>query len=157
MKTTTGWLHRLFRNKDDQRCLACGECCRAFSWHLKVSPRDMERWRELGRKDIIAHVNQKRGWIWYDPDTREPLPICPFLDEVEPGKALCGIHDVKPDICRDYPDLTHGGRCWRGHILEWLVPLFTLPIARKTIKSAERLVAVESEISEYLVGLMGWI
>ena len=148
MKTKTGWLKRLFGEKETQTCLACGECCKAFSWHLKVSPRDIERWRDLGREDIIAHVNLKRGWIWYDPETRDPLPLCPYLVQTAPDKAHCGIHEIKPDVCTDYPKLTHGGRCWRGLVLGLLLPLAATPIPRKLIRFTKQAICYDRGLSD---------
>ena len=42
--------------------------------------------------------------VWLDPETGEDVDRCPWLQELtDTGKYSCGIHDVKPDICRDYP------------------------------------------------------
>lgn len=116
METTTGWIRRLFKQDDEVECLACGECCRAFSWHLKASPRDIERWQRLGRTDVLARVN-RLGWLWYDPDTGKRLGLCPYLVETAPDKAHCAIHDIKPDICRAYPPLSQYRSCFKGTFL----------------------------------------
>jgi Fe-S-cluster containining protein len=57
------------------------------------------------------------GWIWLDPETGGLEERCPFLTATGPTTTLCAIHDVKPDICRDYPTLAHGRRCLRGVFL----------------------------------------
>ena len=30
------------------------------------------------------------------------LPVCPFLKRVAKNRYLCGIHAVKPEMCRNY-------------------------------------------------------
>jgi Fe-S-cluster containining protein len=44
----------------------------------------------------------------------ENLPICPYLIETEDNKARCGIHNIKPDICRAYPTYETYHQCIRG-------------------------------------------
>lgn len=116
MGTSTNWFHKLFKKEGEVSCLACGDCCRAFSWHLKASDRDIARWQELGRDDVLARVN-RLGWLWYDPQTKERLSLCPYLVETAPDKAHCGIHDIKPDICRAYPTQDQYRCCFKGTFL----------------------------------------
>lgn len=116
METSTGWLQKIFKKGDEVECLGCGDCCRAFSWHLKASERDLERWRKLGRDDLLARVN-RLGWLWYDPQTKERLSVCPYLIETAPDKAHCGIHEIKPDICRAYPPVSQYRTCLKGTFL----------------------------------------
>jgi Fe-S-cluster containining protein len=115
MMTLTDWLNRLFK-KEEVCCLGCGDCCRAFSWHLHASDNDLARWRKLGRDDLLARVN-RLGWIWVDPRTKERLPTCPYLIETAADKAHCGIHDIKPDICRAYPSQAQYRICLKGVFL----------------------------------------
>jgi len=120
-------------------CLQCGLCCEKFGWHLHASERDLQRWREHGRHDLVERCNEL-GWIWVDPVTKARIDRCPFLDRSDPEHARCGIHELKPDICRDYPTLAHGKRCLRGVFLgwwsavcctlpEWLAVLDGMPLA----------------------------
>ncbi len=112
MKALTGWIRSL-NQKEPASCLACGECCRQFSWHLKVSARDIDRWKRLGRADLLARTN-RLGWIWIDPETKSRLSVCPYLVQSSPDKAHCAIHDIKPDICRAYPTHETRHQCIRG-------------------------------------------
>ena len=98
-------------------CLRCGRCCDSFGGHLRASRRDLERWRALGREDLLARVEPATGWLWIDPATGRLEPACPFLERTGPDAARCAIQDVKPDLCRDYPTLAHGWRCPRGVFL----------------------------------------
>jgi uncharacterized membrane protein YhaH (DUF805 family) len=42
--------------------------------------------------------------FWVIPGTNEFAPSCPFLKRGgSPHQWICSIHDVKPDICRNYP------------------------------------------------------
>ncbi len=103
-------------------CLCCGQCCESFGGHLQASQRDLERWRELGREDLLRRVSSI-GWIWINPDTGTLEDRCPFLRRTGPETQACAIHDVKPDICRDYPTLAHGRQCLRGVFLGLIGPI----------------------------------
>ena len=118
MLSISGLLHDWFspQPKAPPRCLCCGRCCESFGGHLQASSSDLERWRRLGREDLLARVSSI-GWLWIDPRTGKLEDDCPFLERTGPETALCAIQDVKPDICRDYPTLAHGRQCLRGVFL----------------------------------------
>lgn len=99
-------------------CLQCGQCCKAFGWHLRCSDQDLARWRARGRDDLLARVNHL-GWIWVDPHSKQPVAPCPFIDRIDPEHFRCAIYEDRPDMCRDYPTLAHGKRCLRGVFLGW--------------------------------------
>lgn len=102
----------------EKGCLSCGICCEQFGGHLHASARDLQRWQEQGREDLLSRVN-RLGWIWVDPETKHLLDPCPFLKTIAPDRKICSINDTKPDICRDYPTLAHGRRCPRGIFLKF--------------------------------------
>ena len=108
------WQEKFRRLGAGAGCMGCGCCCELFGGYLHASPADLERWRCLGRDDLLRLVHPL-GWIWIDPqDGRRGRP-CPFLQRAGPEEeARCAIHDIKPDICRDYPSLDHGRHCVRG-------------------------------------------
>lgn len=94
-------------------CRSCGHCCDLYGGYLHASDADLKRWRQLGRDDLLALVNEM-GWIWIDPKKRRRGDPCPFLQRISPDEARCAIHAIKPDMCRDYPSLDHGRHCVRG-------------------------------------------
>ena len=94
-------------------CRACGHCCEQFGGFLKASEADLERWKKLGREDLLAHAGET-GWLWLDPETGHRLQGCPYLRRNRDGKVLCDIHAIKPDICRAYPTEAVGRRCVCG-------------------------------------------
>lgn len=112
----------LFEQKENPQrqtsCQQCGQCCESFGNHLRASRHDLERWRALGRDDLIARANHL-GWIWVDPETKQPVAPCPFIVRSDAEHACCSIYEIRPDICRDYPTLAHGKRCLRGVFLSW--------------------------------------
>jgi len=112
----------LFEQKENPQrqnsCLQCGECCTLFGWHLHASSRDLKRWLEHGRQDLVDSTNEL-GWIWVDPVTKARVEPCPHIDRSDPERVRCAIHEIKPDVCRDYPTLAHGKRCLRGVFLSW--------------------------------------
>lgn len=100
-----------------RQCLMCGACCKAFGGHLHASALDLERWRSLGRDDILRWVGNN-GWLWVDPASRHIVHHCPFLRPFDANRFICGIHEIKPDICRSYPTLAHARRCLKGVFLQ---------------------------------------
>jgi Fe-S-cluster containining protein len=109
-------LARAPRPARERSCLCCGRCCEAFGGHLHASRADLDRWTRAGREDLLRRVSAI-GWIWIDPEKGTLEERCPFLERTGPDAATCAIHDVKPDICRDYPTLAHQHRCLRGVFL----------------------------------------
>lgn len=94
-------------------CRQCGNCCRSLDYHHEVTTADVEKWKSLGRDDILRWVDpvttgnreKQVGYrIWVVPGTHQLAARCPFLKRV-PGKDrwICDIHAVKPKICRNYP------------------------------------------------------
>ncbi len=116
----TNSLYRLLgiknHTQEPKSCLQCGQCCESFGGHLHASLRDLRRWQEQGRQDLLDGVN-RLGWIWVDPQTKQLLDTCPHLDRSDPEHVRCAIQEIKPDMCRAYPTLAHGKRCLRGVFL----------------------------------------
>lgn len=102
----------------ETRCLCCGKCCRYFGGHLHASKRDLERWKQQQRDDLLSRVN-RLGWLWVDPVTKQLLDPCPFLEQADQQQWICSINDTKPDICRDYPTIAHEFRCLSGGFLKF--------------------------------------
>lgn len=115
LDTLCRWWQKLHSGNAERRkgCMACGVCCELFGSYLHASKTDIERWQRLGRNDLLNLVSPY-GWIWVDPqDGRRGRP-CPFLQRIDEQIVCCGIHDIKPDMCRAYPGLDHGRHCVRG-------------------------------------------
>jgi Fe-S-cluster containining protein len=96
-------------------CRQCGRCCRELDYRNELKAQDVQRWRRAGRHDILEWVgithreNGEEAYsMWVIPGTNQFAEVCPFL---EPGPKkngpdktwFCRIHEVKPDICRQYP------------------------------------------------------
>lgn len=103
---------RIFTGMEDFLCRQCGRCCRTLDYRSEITAEDVARWKQLGRKDILAWVgvfdkkdSEPVYRIWMKPGTREFADPCPFLFQspVEEQRWFCRIHDVKPEICRQYP------------------------------------------------------
>ncbi len=95
-------------------CRQCGQCCRQLDYHHELSETDYQTWVSLGRGDILRWVGVmnpngtgRSYGIWIKPGTREYVPVCPWLKPVSPAAGQsayeCRIHEVKPEICRQYP------------------------------------------------------
>ncbi len=92
-------------------CIQCGQCCGNIGYPKEVEESDVTRWQEASREDILRWVGLKRpeeaGYvyrIWITPGSNQPAAVCPWLEK-QPGthRYRCRIHDLKPDICRQYP------------------------------------------------------
>lgn len=95
-------------------CRQCGRCCRVLDYRHELSAADYRHWQILGRNDILERVATIRHGsrivsyaVWVEPGTRQFSETCPWLTPAAPnhgsGRWLCRIHDVKPEICRQYP------------------------------------------------------
>ncbi|MDD2852932.1 MAG: YkgJ family cysteine cluster protein [Desulfuromonadaceae bacterium] len=98
-------------------CLCCGRCCASFGGHLRATRHDLDRWDNEGRDDLLSRVN-RLNWIWVDPQSKEPLDMCPFIEKINEQQAVCAIQNTKPEMCRDYPTMAHGHRCLSGTFLK---------------------------------------
>lgn len=92
-------------------CRQCGRCCSKLTYHDCMTEDDVARLKALGRTDILEWVGVTRTAdgrtayrIWVTPGTNRFAVPCPFLKQGACNDQLiCGIHDVKPQICRNYP------------------------------------------------------
>ena len=92
-----------------KECNQCGKCCTKYGdGQLSATQEEIELW-EIFNPDIFEYV--KGGEIWFDPETREPLSRCPFLElapknqDDEQDKYTCKIYLARPEDCRHYPSL----------------------------------------------------
>lgn len=110
---------------DKFECIQCGHCCINL-WDAictTVSEKDIEMWVDKKRYDILEWVEplivageEKFSWetrdkavvagydIWINPNTKDDAERCPWLRKLpKKNNYICKIHDVKPEICREYP------------------------------------------------------
>ena len=94
-------------------CTQCGKCCVNPSYMGKMSAdgEDLQRWEDADRYDILATAyifdwgKTRSADLWMNPVTGDEITngICPWVKNI--GKDLwhCTIHELRPNICRDYP------------------------------------------------------
>jgi len=94
------------------KCRQCGQCCLSLhdAFTTCATEADVQRWEAAGRDDILAWVDpivlgdECVYDIWVSPRTGEDTRRCPWLRKVRGvDRYICRIHDVKPDLCRNYP------------------------------------------------------
>jgi len=95
-------------------CRLCGHCCLNLvdAYRGCVSDADLQRWQEAGRSDLLEWVdtlelgnNNRLHMVWVHPETGEEVDRCPWLlDILNKRGHICGINDLKPDYCSDYPE-----------------------------------------------------
>ncbi len=83
-------------------CNACGKCCIKYgNGGLSASKQEIQTWQD-DAPHIAQYVHQ--GAIWFDPNTQQPLAVCPWLTPNANGSGyLCEIYHDRPDDCRYYP------------------------------------------------------
>lgn len=95
-------------------CQRCGQCCHQLSATMTIADmnREPRLWdvavpiQKVGNPKTRAYMAEKKHpWaIGGKPHRGAP---CPFLT----AENLCGIHETRPQICRDYPQ--KGAKCLR--------------------------------------------
>jgi Fe-S-cluster containining protein len=102
-------------------CNQCGSCCK-LEWDIDVGTDDLSRWISLQLGAVLLYVCFNPKWMASLSPARKlspPLmmidngydtlfwgwptrPACRFLIH-KGGTVYCGIHRVKPSICKLYP------------------------------------------------------
>jgi uncharacterized protein len=92
-------------------CTCCGECCTGPAGYVHVSDEECEtiaRTLDLSPENFLAKYTHpmkhgKSGLSLNEHKTVHGYD-CVFLDRTtDPGKALCSIHDARPQQCRTWP------------------------------------------------------
>lgn len=92
-------------------CRQCGHCCRNLEYHDQLTEEDYNRWQALKRTDILKKVRRVKREdntfayrMWERTGTGKTGSPCPWLHKIPTQNHWeCRIHDVRPDICRQYP------------------------------------------------------
>jgi Fe-S-cluster containining protein len=92
-------------------CRQCGHCCCNLDYYDQLTEADCRRWQALGRSDILQKVRRiKRAdgsfvyRMWQRPGPGQSGSPCPWLRKIpSQNQWECRIHDVRPEICRQYP------------------------------------------------------
>lgn len=88
-------------------CKQCGNCCLNLydAYQTTATKRDYNKWKKLGRDDILFWVDPDDLDIWISPRTNEYVERCPWLRKVpRENRYTCRIYDLRPKHCREYPD-----------------------------------------------------
>jgi Fe-S-cluster containining protein len=87
-------------------CNHCGKCCLKYegdNWLGSATEADMLLWL-IRAPEVLDYAGGTGRDLWVNPETGKEMQRCPWLDKL-PGqkKYQCQIHDVRPEVCRDYP------------------------------------------------------
>jgi len=108
--------------REDDPCEQCGLCCRIFGPGITPTVANVYVWMEQERPDILRwfvafmengtqipctrlrtdDLGDVVSVEMRNPDTGEYVTVCPFLRRVAKQRYLCGIHQVKPEMCCTY-------------------------------------------------------
>jgi Fe-S-cluster containining protein len=119
-------------------CTQCGECCRGFGG-THVSDADIDAIaRFLGTTpEVVADRYCQRSGSRRVVAQRRPGGYCVFWQE-----GLCGIHPVKPRMCRDWPYI----ESVLVDVINWHSMASTCPGMRTDVSDAE----IRREVSRHL-------
>ena len=84
---------RLLDRREGSCTSGCGACCRFLV--LQVNPQyrdqgDIQRWIELHGIRLV----ERGGYVW----AYIPTPCSQLAPD-----GTCGIHETRPDVCREWP------------------------------------------------------
>lgn len=87
--------------QDVPDCLTCSACCRTdVQGLIAVYERDVVRWLERGRMDLVQSLGPGRfGGVAFKAT---PQGACVHLGTAESPHA-CGIYDERGETCRGFP------------------------------------------------------
>jgi len=103
------------KNRKAFNCTNCGKCCThaPYMGTMSAHEEDLQRWEEAGRQDILdtAYIfewgegEDRTADLWMDPKTGDEVTsgICPWVKQVDEDNWHCTIHEVRPNVCRNYP------------------------------------------------------
>jgi Fe-S-cluster containining protein len=87
-------------------CNQCGKCCLKYNgddWLGSATEADMLFWL-MRRPEVLDYVDGILHSLWTSPVTGEKMQRCPWLRKLpRQEKYTCRIHNVRPEVCRDYP------------------------------------------------------
>jgi len=87
-------------------CTHCGKCCLKYKgdkWLGSATEADMLLWL-IRAPEVLDYLGGNHYDLWVSPETGKELQRCPWLDKLpSQEKYRCRIHDVRPEVCRDYP------------------------------------------------------
>jgi len=87
-------------------CNQCGKCCLKYNgddWLGSASEADMLFWL-MRKPEVLEYVDDALRNLWTSPVTGRKMQRCPWLRKLpNQEKFTCRIHNVRPEVCRDYP------------------------------------------------------
>lgn len=94
-------------------CTNCGKCCvdSLYMGTLSAVEEDLARWEDAERYDILdtAYIfywgDHRTADLWMDPKTGDEniSDTCPWVKKIGEDLWHCSIHELRPNVCRDYP------------------------------------------------------
>ncbi|MET0594133.1 MAG: YkgJ family cysteine cluster protein [Polyangiaceae bacterium] len=97
-------------------CRTCGACCYGDEMWIHVMADDDERLGEDVVRRLTVLTQHGRGYVARSMKM-EGGRCAAYRDKLADGKCGCSIHEIRPDICREFeagtPDC-HAARKRRG-------------------------------------------
>ncbi len=103
-----------YKHPKEFKCKQCGKCCTYGDViEIALTAQDYQRFINNDREDILEYIDSipiGEGWFvhdgWFSPKTGEEVTRCPWLRKLpNKDKYKCRIYELRPDVCRAYPQL----------------------------------------------------
>jgi Fe-S-cluster containining protein len=101
------------KNRETFNCTGCGKCCTygPYMGSMSAHEEDLQRWEDEDRQDILDTANIwgdgefRTAYLWIDPKTGDEVTsgICPWVKKIGKDNWHCTIHELRPNVCRNYP------------------------------------------------------
>ena len=104
-------------SKEEFKCQRCSKCCKEL--HVVfLTEEEVKKWRRYRVKSNYGEfpaiyfakvLDIGTADLFFHPITGEELFRCPFLRKIHrKEKYKCLIHDIKPQVCKDFPFRENG-------------------------------------------------
>ena len=103
------------KDRENFNCTGCGKCCTygPYMRTMSAGEEDLQRWEDEGRQDILDTADifswgdgeDRTADLWMDPKTGDERNSdrCPWVKKVGKDNWHCTIHELRPNVCRNYP------------------------------------------------------
>jgi hypothetical protein len=112
---------------DQLTCFCCGICCHYLVFMTLEEAYRISDDRGIALEDFLEltpeSMSYGQEYFWFEAESyllKQKDGFCVFLTHTEGTKAwFCGIHRVKPDVCRKWVQTFHRPECQKGLALRW--------------------------------------
>jgi Fe-S-cluster containining protein len=118
-------------SKDQLTCFCCGVCCHYRVFMTLEEAQRISNDRGIALEDFLELTPESLSYgqehFWFGAESyllKQEDGFCVFLTAKEGTNGwFCGIHHVKPEVCRNWVSTFHRPECQKGLALRWNLSL----------------------------------